>query len=473
MRNNDLFNMRRLSRRNFLKTTGVGAAGMIAGLAGLELIDKFGGKPLPAKLVGGATREISLGFSDGFVHMPGDPIPPFFPDPAAPSPFTTYVMGIRDLTGLTDVQQFAQKGKGQISGPVLYMDENDDFRIRLRNLGLARRPDLVDSHTFHFHGFPNQIVYFDGVPDNSLSVPIGRELIYRFIPLDPGTYMYHCHVEDVEHVHMGLSGVIFVRAAQSKTGNAAGAPVARIFGGPANAPMGYAFNDGVAVSDPRSTAYDREYAFILTEIDNHAHFNDAHLQDTDWSDFRASFRLMNGRAYPDTLAPHGMLLDADGNLLPPAGRPDLQYNPISSLIQVNAGEKLLLRFSNLGFEHHSMVLSGIPMKLIGQDAKPLNAGRPDYGIDGPIAGSRGDATSVTYRSDLGPGESRDLLITAPAYSGANGSNGYDTYPLFDRNLGFTDGAGAVGQMRTEVRVYGAGVLPPQARPHDLPAGQWR
>ena len=73
------------------------------------------------------------------------------------------------------------------------------------------RPDLFDPHTIHWHGFANQIPYFDGVPDASLSVPSGSELVYRYMPTDVGTYMYHCHVEDVEHVHMGLTGMLFVR----------------------------------------------------------------------------------------------------------------------------------------------------------------------------------------------------------------------------------------------------------------------
>ena len=50
--------------------------------------------------------------------------------------------------------------------------------------------------------------------------------------------------------------------------------------------------------------FDREYSIILTEIDSRAHFQDAHILETDWTDFRANFWLMNGRAYPDTLEPN-------------------------------------------------------------------------------------------------------------------------------------------------------------------------
>ena len=106
-----------------------------------------------------------------------------------------------------------QRGLAQISAPVLAFDEYDPVakdnavRVSLSNLGLAVRPDLVDGHTIHWHGFVNAIPLFDGVPELSISVPIGRSFTYYYRPQDAGTYMYHCHFEDVEHVQMGMTGV--------------------------------------------------------------------------------------------------------------------------------------------------------------------------------------------------------------------------------------------------------------------------
>ena len=441
------------TRRSFLKAAGVTAAGL-AGLGGMELAQRAAAgqktyqklvalQPLPIK-------EMTIGFTDGYVSMPAgaEPVAPFFPDPAAPKPFTTYVMGIRNLTGLSDAAKFAQKGHGAITGPFLFCEQGQDFRVHLHNLGLSARSDLIDSHTLHWHGFPNQIVYFDGVPDNSLAVPIGRELTYRYIPQDPGTYMYHCHVEDVEHVHMGLTGLVFVQPTLNR-----------------------ANGKKYAYSDP-ATEYHREYGILLSEIDNHAHFNDKHVQDTDWSDYKAAFRLMNGRAYPDTLR---LNLDPTAATLP--GLERLRYQPHSSLIQANEGDKVLIRISNLGFEERSMVLSGIEMNLVGADAKPLTAGRPDYGVDPPVSGTRADISTKTYRLDLGPGESRDAIFTAPKFSGGNGP---DVYPFYDRNYGFvnkdaTAAGDGFGGQRTEVRVYPANTLPEQTKPnglYDLVKKEW-
>ena len=101
--------------------------------------------------------------------------------------------------------------KAQHNAPLFWVDQFNpahpkDFRLQLTNLGLQMRPDLTDSHTLHWHGFRNVIPFFDGEPTGSVSVPVGRDFTYVYRPRDPGTYMYHCHVEDVEHVHMGMTG---------------------------------------------------------------------------------------------------------------------------------------------------------------------------------------------------------------------------------------------------------------------------
>ena len=62
----------------------------------------------------------------------------------------------------------------------------------------------------------------------------------------------------------------------------------------------YAYNDGDG-----STRYDREFAFMLTEIWAAAHYRDAHIQVSDWTDYDASFWLLNGRATPTPWRPNG------------------------------------------------------------------------------------------------------------------------------------------------------------------------
>ncbi len=111
--------------------------------------------------------------------------------------------------------------------------------------------------------------------------------------------MYHCHFEDVEHVTMGMHGIVFVKPdPHDKLGLASDRPTTRHA-----AQKAYGYADGDATGE---TGYDREFAIMLSEIDTRAHFGDAHIQATDWTDFHADFWTMNGRAYPDTLEPNGI-----------------------------------------------------------------------------------------------------------------------------------------------------------------------
>ena len=109
------------------------------------------------------------------------------------------------------------KGHTQTTAPTLDFKQNDDIKITLTNLGLVQRPDLTDSHTIHWHGFDIPSPLNDGVPEVSVAVPIGKQLTYFYRPHREGTYMYHCHFEDVEHVQMGMTGIVFVRPLQDGT----------------------------------------------------------------------------------------------------------------------------------------------------------------------------------------------------------------------------------------------------------------
>jgi len=424
---------RRTSRRALL-LGGAGAATLYA---------MRGGAPnrttaIDASLVSTAVqRNVHLAATDGWVSI-ADPAltpatKPFWPDPYAANhgPFDLYAFGFRDVTGLTTAQIAAQRGRAQLSAPQLVFDEGTEVRLTLSNLGLSQRPDLVDGHTIHWHGFVNAVPLFDGVPELSISVPIGRDFTYFFRPHDAGTYMYHCHFEDVEHVQMGMTGMLFVR------------------------PIGWQLGNRFAYSgDSVGTRYDREFGFMLNEIFVEGHYRDAHIQTTDWTDFTASFSTMNGRTYPDTLKPNGDPLTTT------AGR--LQYQPISSLVTANAGERVLLRLSSLGYESHTMTVDAFPLTVVAKDAVLLRNGAVTNYL-------------TTNSVEVAPGESRDVIFTAPAYD-ANLPGGtdprygpYNRYDFYDRGYrNASNGGGAgFGGMATEIRVYRSG-LPAQADSQSTP-----
>ena len=436
--------MKPISRRNFLKLTG----GAAVTVTGASLLPQFLRRTLLAQQVevdAAVPYDLFFAGTDGWFSLPTGPTinSIYHPDALAEAPFTTYIFGFRNVTFLTDAQRQNQRNKAQHNAPFFWVDEGADFRVQLTNLGLALRPDLTDAHTLHWHGFRNVIPYYDGEPTGSISVPVNQLFTYVYKPHDPGTYMYHCHVEDIEHVTMGMNGIVFVRPAQNGTS----------VGGFTK----FAYNDGEG-----STGYDREYPMFLSEIWLEGHWNDAHIQESQWYKFKADFSLLNGRVYPDTLLPNAPIdvphstkaliikTDVNGDLVPPVGRPDLQYQPHSALIACNSGERVLLRFASLGFREAAMTLAGIPMKVVGRDATPMK-GR--------------DGTDTSYETDtilMGAGESYDVIFTAPAHSTGVATDPPDVYVLYNRRYTQDDDTanGTQGQ-RTEVRVY-PGTLPPQA-----------
>jgi hypothetical protein len=415
-----------------------------------------------------------LGGTDGWIAMPigSAPVgssPIFYPDDLATAPQDTYIFGFRNITDLTPVQRVAQKNHAQHSAPLFWVNEYDpssstkkDFRVDITNLGLAQRPDLFDAHTLHWHGFRNVIPFFDGEPTGSVSVPAGSRFTYVYRPRDPGTYMYHCHVEDVEHVHMGMNGLVFVRPKQNGTSIS--------FGGKAFTK--FAYNDGDG-----STGYDREYVMHLSEIWAESHWADSHIQLPEWSDYHPDFSLMNGRAYPDTIAPNApstqydlgtwdkpylpVDIDADGDLMAntlPVDYSHLKYQPLSSLINCNEGDSVLLRFSNLGFKEPAMTMAGITMRVVGRDATPMR-GVSTLGTR-DVTGA--DTSYETNTISIGAGESFDVIFTAPAYVGPGD---YDTYMLYNRDYTRDDNASDYGGQTTEVHVYPANTLSAQQIPN--------
>jgi FtsP/CotA-like multicopper oxidase with cupredoxin domain len=444
-----------LSRRDVLKAGGLTAAALVAGVAagGPRLLDTLF---QPARAVA-ADRppDLKLVGTDGWISLPKTPsiFSPSLglvthPDSYTPDGKSTYIFGFANASGLTNQAQFNLKNKAQHSAPLFWAKEGVEFRVQLTNVGLAQRPDLFDEHTVHWHGFKNVIPFFDGEPSGSVSIPQGQTFTYVYLSHDPGTYMYHCHVEDTEHVHMGMNGLVFVRPAQD--GNTALYHSGK-----------YAYNDGDG-----STGFDREFAMFLSEVWSDSHWADAHIQLPEWSDYRADFSLLNGRVFPETLLPNGSIAhnntfvvqrDANFDLLPPPGGPDLESQPLSALISCNAGERVLLRFANLGFMEAAMTLAGIRMKVVGRDATLLR-GRTNF-----------DASYETETLSFGAGESFDVIFTAPAHSGGSGP---DKYVLYNRAYTRGDNlVGAGGGQRTEVHVYpstGPTALPPQQYPNQHP-----
>jgi FtsP/CotA-like multicopper oxidase with cupredoxin domain len=398
------------TRREFLRASGVGAATVAAGSGLVTAIHspRAGASTPPT---------FALAATDGHIVLPGRP-----PTAAHPEGRPLYIFGFVPVSPTATVSELSatSKGKAQHVAPILDFRQDTDVKITLTNLGFVARPDLTDGHTIHWHGFRTPAALFDGVPEVSIAVPQQRQFTYFYRPHAPGTYMYHCHMEDVEHVQMGMTGIVFVRPAQD--GNTVLDPLRRS--------TRFAYNDGDG-----STAFDREFALLVTEIWSQAHDHDEDIQESIWTDFDPDYFTINGRVHPQTELP--------------SNDPSLPDQPVSSLMQCNGGDRVLLRLANLGYQQHAMQLPGIqPLKVVGEDATLL---RSSGGADLSYA------TSTIY---IGPGEARDVLFTAPPYDparpgGSDGRGPYNTYWFKSSSAKDLHNAGrpGLGGMATQVHVH--------------------
>ena len=468
----------RLSRRSFLKLGGGGL--LLAAGSG------FGALQLSGRASALEPIRVGLAATDGWVSLPmaGNGTPgvtpqvPFFPDDFRPEEhLNLYSFGFRDVSmfnrafngsaGAREEAILGLRGLVQHTSPVLYRGLRDgtwtDFRVgeriemELWNLGLSMRPDLADGHTIHWHGFPNAIPYFDGVPETSISVPAGRSFVYEFIPEVAGTYMYHCHFEDVEHVQMGMTGIVFVRPADY---DASVPDHKTVFG---------------SSPDPASQSrFDREYTWMITEIDLEEHWLSSHVQQPDWTEHRPDVFMINGRTFPDTLVPSFDNQTSVDRILRPenyAPTDRLRFQPVGSVVRGNGGETVLVRIANLGFRSHSLEIAGLPMRIVGIDAKPAFAGRDSYAETnlgggytangGYESGPRADAGFVTNTLDVAPGASFDVLLDLPD----NPSSEVLRFPFASRGVSGTGDPFGGGAMRSEVHVHPNGSLPAQTEPN--------
>jgi FtsP/CotA-like multicopper oxidase with cupredoxin domain len=403
-----------IARRDFVKAAGLGALGTVGAVPVLRALGR--GLISPASA---ATTTLALAATDGYASFPGRDTDPI------------YIFGFIPVDPNASVSSLSAtyKGHARHTAPTLDFRQNDDIKITLTNLGLVQRPDLTDSHTIHWHGFDVPSPLNDGVPEVSVAVPIGKQLTYFYRPHREGTYMYHCHFEDVEHVQMGMTGIVFVRPTQDGTS----------LGGFTK----FAYNDGDG-----STGYHRHFAILLNEIDERQHDADRDIQEFIMTDYDPQFFTLNGRCYPQTALPNDDAFTTSGlTTTNPNYDTEDKSQPNSALVQLNSGERGLLRLANLGYQQHAMQLPGIALHVIGQDASLLRNGSVD----------------TSYRTDtlyIGPGEARDVLFDAPAYSasspsGTDGRGNYNVYYFRARDWRQVSNHGVPGPggMMTEVRVY--------------------
>ena len=327
-----------------------------------------------------------LSAGDGFANM-GDG-------------YLQYMFGFGNLTGVLPEDAIdAGILNANISAPTIELEEGQEFYLTLTNTGMVFRPDLFDSHTVHFHGFPNASSIFDGLPDATISINMGASLTYYYNIVEPGTYLYHCHVEAAEHMQMGMVGNLWVHPGQN--GDAYTYPN-RL--GEDKTYTKFVYNDGDG-----STGYDIEMPLQISGFDPVFHDASLNTQPLPFADMLDTYHMFNGRGYPATVQSNDYYVNNPGeaqaiigeykssqqNL--PGNDPLVNINtqPLNSLPPetVRVGDKLLLRITNLSItKFHTVTVLGLPMKVIGTGGRELD--------------EKYDTASV----NLGGGEAYDVVV---------------------------------------------------------------
>jgi FtsP/CotA-like multicopper oxidase with cupredoxin domain len=245
---------------------------------------------------------------------------------------------------------------------------------------------------------------------------------YKIVDGLAGTYMYHCHVEATEHIQMGMVGNLYIDPKQNECGtdaNPAACP-------PGHTPgLRYVYNDGDG-----STAYDVEFPIQLGSFDPNFHDQHIAIQPLPFAAMDDKYAMINGRGYPDTVNPGVISTDV--------GFGNQPAQPISSKIEAAAGQRVLLRLSNLATTRFYTIASTIPMRVVGQSAKQLR---------GP------DGKNLSYTTNsltIGGGESYDVILDTNVAPG--------TYLLYTTNLNYLSNDGEdFGGMMTEITITGPGL----------------
>ena len=230
----------------------------------------------------------------------------------------------------------------RLPSPSIRVEQGDKVIITLEN-------SHYFPHSIHFHGVDHPFLKEngegnDGVPQtsNKLTLP-GQQFSYELTPRQPGTMVYHCHVQAHTHILMGLIGMFIVE--ENRPNN-----WVQTF----NIGAGFVRHSSVAVKEKYSQEYDLQYQDLDRELHNLIQKgNDSRLlakaynREYNITERTPDYFILNGKSFPYTLR--------------------------ESLIVVKPEEKVKLRVFNAGDSHLALHMHGFKptaTHLDGVELKP-------------------------------------------------------------------------------------------------------
>ena len=270
-------------------------------------------------------------------------------------------------------------GAFQFPGPVLCVNQGDNVTIVLNN-------SLPEATSIMFLGVDNvqangalaQPQVDGGGALTSLTnsaAANGGSVTYSFTAGKPGTYLYESGTDVGKQVQMGLYGALIVRPKDS--------------GGTLHADWAYANGTQPVGQFLPNT----EYVMLLSEIDPNLHSAIELGQPYDVTTLHPRYWLINGRAFPDTIAANNA--------------PWLPAQPYSALVHVKVTDPLvnatqppaLVRYLNAGSLGHPFHPHAQNGRVIARDATPL------------INATGNDLSYETFAFTIGSGQTWDQLYT--------------------------------------------------------------
>jgi FtsP/CotA-like multicopper oxidase with cupredoxin domain len=264
---------------------------------------------------------------------------------------------------------FSESGKPfQYPGPILCVNEGDTVTIRLQNT----LPDDDVSIIFPGH----EAVLADGAPAQpqfiganlvsltNMAARGGGSVTYSFVASKPGTYVYESGTEPQKQVRMGLFGALVVRPALGAT---------------------YAYNRADAQYTPAE-----EFMVLLSEADPYQNQAVENGQTFNLNNYHPRYWFVNGRTFPDTIAPNGA-----------SWLPSQPYGALATIHPYDPGSHPhpgLIRYLSFGSENFPFHPHGNNGLVVGRDGNPL---------EGP-AGQ--DLSFEKFAINIGPGQTWDVLF---------------------------------------------------------------
>lgn len=261
----------------------------------------------------------------------------------------------------------------QVPGPVLCVNEGDTVTIVLHNT-LPEDTSIIfpGQEDVSANGLP-AAPQFDGqgnlVSLTDVAAANGGTVTYSFVANRPGTFLYESGTNAAIQTQMGLVGTLIVR--------------------PALGPN-FAYNRADSEFNPES-----EYLIMLGEIDPILHQAIERGETFDMRNYRARYFTINGRTFPDTIAPNeASWLPAQpygsmAHIRPYNNDPGSPaYNPLPGLT----------RYVGLGVENYPFHPHAFNSTVIGHDGFPT---------EGPLGE---DISSERFSLPIGPGQTTDALF---------------------------------------------------------------